>query len=175
MLSLVRGVLYGLARLGPVENPLTVQLNAYDNLSVRTNGEILQEGDEIYGGSEAFISRPDLLRVGSEPDTRNVYPAPRFEVVGGSYLLAPANLGSRTFKRQRLFKESRLDLLQWDGAMLRPVITGRVEKGYLADYRYADIDNDGTKELASLLVTVRPSLGGNGRYLIVVNETVLPE
>lgn len=168
--------LYGLALLGPVENPLTVQLNPYDNLVVRTaNGEILQEGDEIYGGSEAYIPRADSQRAGSEPESRYVYPAPRFEVVGRNTLLAPANLGSRTFKRQRLFKQSRLDLLQWDGAMLRPVSTGRLENGYLVDYRYADLDNDGKKELASLLVTARPSLSGKGRYLIVVNETVLPE
>lgn len=168
--------LYGLARLGTKEKPLTVQLNAYDNLIVRVeNGELLQEGDETYGGSEAFIPRADPLRLGSDVDTRHLYPAPRFEVVGSNYLLAPANIGSRTFKRQRLFKESRLDLLQWDGAMLRPLITGRVETGYLADYRYADIDNDGAKEIASLLVTARPSLTGKGRYLIVVNETVLPE
>lgn len=168
--------LYGLARLGSAASPLTVQLNPYDKLVVRTvNGEILQEGEEIYGGSEAFIPRADPQRVGSEPDTRNVYPAPRFEVVGSSYLLAPANLGSRAFKRQRFFKESRLDLLHWDGARLRPVIPGRIESGYLVDYRYADIDNDGTKELTSLLVTARPSLGSKGRYLIVVNETVLPE
>jgi hypothetical protein len=168
--------LYGLARLGSAESPLSVQLNPYDNLVIRAaNGEVLQEGDEIYGGSEAFIPRADPQRAGSEPDTRNVYPPPRLEVVGRNYLLAPVNLGSRTFKRQRLFKESRLDLLHWDGARLRPVITGRVETGYLVDYRYADIDNDGTKELVSLLVTARPSLSGKGRYLIVVNETVLPE
>lgn len=168
--------LYGLARLGSAESPVTVQLTPYDNLVVRAaNGEILQEGDEIYGGSEAFLPRADSLRLGSDPDIRHVYPAPRLEVVGSSYLLAPVNLGSRTFKRQRLFKQSRLDLLQWDGTALRPVITGRVESGYLADYRYADIDNDGTKELVSLLVTARPSLSGKGRYLIVVNETVLPE
>lgn len=168
--------LYGLARLGTAASPLTVQLNPYDNLVVRAaNGEVLQEGEEIYGGNEAFIPRPDPQRVGNEPDTRNVYPAPRFEVVGRNYLLAPANLGSRTFARQRFFKESRLDLLHWDGALLRPFLPGRVENGFLADYRYADIDNDGVKEIASLLVTARPSLTGKGRYLIVVNETVLPE
>jgi hypothetical protein len=168
--------LYGLARLGSAESPLTVQLNAYDNLVVRAaHGEILQEGDEIYGGSEAFLARPDPQRSGNDLDIRHLYPAPRFEVVGSSYLLAPANLGSRTFKRQRLFKKSRLDLLQWDGTALRPVSSGRVENGYLVDYRYADIDNDGSKELASLLVTARPSFGGKGRYLIVVHETVLPE
>lgn len=168
--------LYGLARLGSAESPVSVQLNAYDNLVVRAaNNEILQEGEEIFGGSEAFIPRPDPLRVGSEADIRHVYPAPRFEVLGGSYLLAPVNLGSRTFKRQRLYKQSRLDLLQWDGTSLRPVSSGRVEPGYLVDYRYADIDNDGSKELASLLVTAHPSLGGKGRYLIVVHETVLPE
>lgn len=166
--------LYGLAFLGSPDSPLTVQLNAYDNLGVRAaNGEILQEGDEIYGGSEAFIPRTDLLLHSSDPDIRHLYPAPRFEVIGSHYLLAPVNLGSRTFKRQRLFKESRLDLLQWDGALLRPYRTGRVESGYLVDYRYADIDNDGTKELASLLVTARPALTSKGRYLIVVTETVL--
>jgi hypothetical protein len=136
---------------------------------------VLQEGDEIYGGSEAFIPRADPQRMSNDIDIRYLYPTPRFEVVGSTYLLAPANVGSRTFKRQRLFKKSRLDLLQWDGASLRPVISGRVENGYLVDYRYADIDNDGTKELASLLVTARPSFGGKGRYLIVINETVLPE
>lgn len=168
--------LYGLALLGGKEGPLTVQLSPYDNLVIRgANGETLQEGDETYGGSEAYIPRVDPQRMGGETDTRYVYPPPRFEVVGSSYLLAPANIGSRTFKRQRLFKESRLDLLQWDGALLRPVITGRVESGYLVDYRYADIDNDGVKEIASLLITARPSLTGKGRYLIVVNETVLPE
>ena len=168
--------LYGLARLGTPDSPLTVQLNAYDNLVVRAeNGEILQESDEIYGGSEAYLPRLDPLRNNNEQEIRHVYPAPRFEVVSSNTLLAPVNIGSRTFKRQRLFKESRLDLLQWDGAQLRPLISGRVEKGYLVDYRYADIDNDGRKELASLLITARPGLTGKGRYLIVVNETVLPE
>ncbi|PKN12325.1 MAG: hypothetical protein CVU69_07510 [Deltaproteobacteria bacterium HGW-Deltaproteobacteria-4] len=168
--------LYGLARLGTPDNPLTVQLNAYDNLVVRAeNGEVLQESDGIYGGSEAFIPRLDPLRHSSNDEVRYVYPAPRLEVVGSNTFLAPANIGSRTFKRHRLFKESRLDLLQWDGAQLRPLSSGRVESGYLVDYRYADIDNDGRKELASLLVTARPGLTGKGRYLIVVNETVLPE
>jgi hypothetical protein len=168
--------LYGLARLGTPENPLTVQLNAYDNLVVQgENSEVLQESDEIYGGSEAYLPRLDPLRNNNEQEIRHVYPAPRFEVVGRQTLLAPVNIGSRTFKRQRLYKESRLDLLQWDGAQLRPLISGRVEKGYLVDYRYADIDNDGRKELATLLITARPGLTGKGRYLIVVNETVLPE
>ena len=168
--------LYGLARIGSVENPLSVQLSDYDTLVVRAdNGEKLQVGEEIYGGSEAYLPRPDPLRVGNEPDVRYVYPPPRFEVIGSNTFLAPANIGSRTFKRQRLFKQSRLDLLQWDGAQLRAQSSGRIESGYLVDYRYADIDNDGVKELASLLVTARPSLGGKGRYLIVVNETILPE
>ena len=168
--------LYGLAFLGTAENPLTVQLNAYDNLVVRAeNGEILQESDEVYGGNEAFVPRLDPLRNNNDKEIRHVYPAPRFEVVGSDTLLAPVNIGSRTFKRHRLFKESRLDLLQWDGAQLRTLSSGRVERGYLVDYRYADIDNDGTKELASLLVTARPGLTGKGRYLIVVNETVLSE
>ena len=168
--------LYGLARLNTADNPLSVQLNAYDNLVVRAeNGEVLQELDEIYGGSEAYIPRLDPLRNNNDQEIRHVYPAPRFEVVSSNTLLAPVNIGSRTFKRQRLFKESRLDLLQWDGAQLRPLISGRLEKGYLVDYRYADIDNDGVKELASLLITARPGLTGKGRYLIVVNETVLPE
>ena len=168
--------LYGLAFLGSAEQPLTVQLNAYDNLVVRAeNGEILQESDEIYGGSEAYLPRLDPLRHNRDEEIRHVYPAPRLEVVGSHALLAPVNIGSRTFKRHRLFKESRLDLLQWDGGQMRPLVSGRVEKGYLVDYRYADIDNDGRKELASLLVTARPGLTGKGRYLIVVNETVLPE
>lgn len=168
--------LYGFARLNSKEGPLTVQLNPYDKLIVRAeNGERLHEGEESYGGSEAFIPRFDPMRGGRDPEIRYVYPAPRLELIGKRYLLAPANIGSRTFARQRLFKNSRLDLLEWDGAQLRPIITGRVEKGYLVDYRYADIDNDGTKELASLLVTARPGLGGTGRYQLVVNETVLPE
>ncbi|MBE0505064.1 MAG: VCBS repeat-containing protein [Desulfuromonadales bacterium] len=168
--------LYGLARLGTPDNPLSVQLNAYDNLVIRAeNGEVLQESDEIYGGSEAYLPRLDPLRYSNDQEIRHVYPPPRLEMVSSKTLLAPANIGSRTFKRQRLFKESRLDLLQWDGAQLRPLISGRVEKGYLVDYRYADIDNDGVKELASLLVTARPGLTSKGRYLIVVNETVLPE
>jgi hypothetical protein len=153
-----------------------VQLNSYDNLVVRTEkGEVLQEGEEIYGGNEAYISRADPAHNEVNTDTRYVYPAPRFEVVGSNSLLAPANIGSRLLARQRSFNESRLDLLQWDGAFLRPLITGRIEKGFLADYRYADIDNDGVKELASLLVTARPGFAGKGRYLIVVNETTLPE
>jgi hypothetical protein len=168
--------LYGLARLGTADNPLSVQLNAYDNLVVRAaNGELLQESDEIYGGSEVYLPRLDPLRNNNDQEIRHVYPAPRFEVVGSHTVLAPVNIGSRTFKRHRQYKESRLDLLQWDGAQLRPLISGRVEKGYLVDYRYADIDNDGTKELASLLITARPGLTSKGRYLLVVNETVLPE
>lgn len=168
--------LYGLARLKGTDGPLSVRLTPFDRLQVLAeNGEVLQEGEETYGGSEAFIPRPDPRRTGSNSDTRNAYAAPRFEAVGSHYLLAPANLGSRAFARQREFKESRLDLLEWDGALLRPLLRGRVETGYLADFRYADLDNDGEKEIVSLLVTARPGLTGKGRYLIVVNETILPE
>lgn len=169
--------LYGLARIGTQENILSVQLNDNEKLVVsNSSGEVVQEGDETYGGSEAYIVRVDPLRSGRDVDmTRNVYPSPRFESIGSRFLLAPVNIGSRAFARQRLFKTSRIDLLEWDGAMLRQRIIGRVESGYLADYRYADIDNDGVKEIVSLIVTTRPSFSSDGRYLILVNETVLPE
>lgn len=168
--------LYGMARLGTVEEPVTVQLTPYDNLVVRAaDGEVLLESDQPYGGSEAYFTRPDPQFFGNGSEGRHVYPPPRFDVVGRNQFFAPANLGSRTFKRQRLFKESRLDLLQWDGGLLRPVVTGRVEQGHLVDYRYADIDNDGVKEIVSLLVTARPGFSSKGRFQIVVNETILPE
>lgn len=169
--------LYGLARLRGENGAVTVRLNRFDQLQVNADsGELLQESEAIYGGTEAFLTRPDPNRSGSNSDnTRNVYPAPRFEPVASRYLLAPANLGSRAFARQRTYKESRLDLLEWDGAVLRPRITGRVEAGALVDYRYADLDNDGQKELVSLLTTARPGFTGKGRYLLLVNETTLPE
>lgn len=168
--------LYGLAILDSETGPLTVRLTADDRLLMaNAAGERIIDSDGIFGGSEAFIARPDPRRSGIDADTRNVYPPPRFETINGRYLLAPANLGSRTFARQREFKQSRLDLLSWDGAMLRPLVTGRIENGYLVDYRYADLDNDGSKEIVSLFITARPGLTGKGRYLIVVNETVLPE
>lgn len=168
--------LYGLARLTTAEGVLTVRLTSSDHLQVLSPlGEQLQESDELYGGSERFLPRLDPRQVGINSDTRNVYAPPRLETVNSRYLLAPANLGSRAFARQREFKQSRLDLLEWDGLTLRTLRSGRIEPGYLADFRKADLDNDGRDEVVMLLALSHQGFLGKGRYGLIVRETEFPK
>lgn len=164
--------LYGLTRL---EN-LTVRLTGDDHLQVfATGGELLYESDDLYGGSELFVPRPDPRLSGRDADVRHAYLSPRLEAVSGRTLLAPVNIGGRGMARQREFKQSRLDLLTWDGMTLRVVRPGRIEPGWLVDFRRADVDNDGTTEIVSLIELTSPGFFGKGRSGLIVREAALPQ
>ena len=73
---------------------------------------------------------------------------------------------ARTFQRIKLFTSAEVYNLEWDGLGL--VENWRTKKisGYVADYQFKDIDNDGENDVVLALVT---STGASmkGRSVIV--------
>ena len=73
---------------------------------------------------------------------------------------------ARTFQRVKLFTSAEVYDLEWDGmGMVENWRTKKIS-GYVADYQFKDIDNDGENEVVLALVL---SVGGSlkGRSVIV--------
>jgi hypothetical protein len=165
--------LFGFAPIAAADgNKLFADLNRFDELRViDTAGQVLWKGEERVGGSEAFIERPDPSKNPAEgPATRNVFMSARIAQGPDGTLLLPANEGSRAFSRVRSFDKSRLLALRWNGFALQEVWHTRPQPGYLADFRLADVDNDGQMEVVQALVFSRDGLMSKARSAIAVFE-----
>jgi len=141
---------------------LTARFSAYDYLQVYTpQGEKLWESMDQLGGSTTFIERIDPAKnPASGDDTQNVFLDPRLEFGDNGELLVPANEGMRWLARYRSYKDSKLIAMKWDGRELREVWHTKGQKGYMADFRFADIDNDGKKEIVQGLVSTGSGMAG---------------
>jgi hypothetical protein len=148
-----------------------VNLSPFDFLQVLSaDGEKLWESAERLGGSETYIERIDSTKPVQERDNiRHLYLSARLEQGEQGEILVPFNEGSRLFARARSFDKSRLMAMKWDGRELREVWHTREQRGYLADYRLADVDNDGSKE-AVLAAVTGSGLGGKRKSSIFVYE-----
>lgn len=151
---------------------LFAQINAWDRLKVlRPDGEILWESEERFGGSEEFIERIDPARTqSSNPNTRNAFLQQRMAVGDKGELLIPANEGSRLLSRSRSFDKSRIRGMAWNGFTMQEIWHTQPQQGYLADFRLADVDNDGRKELVQGVVFTRKGLLRKGRSALGVIE-----
>lgn len=151
---------------------LFARLSEYGYLQVLdAGGEKLWESSDKYGGSETYIERIDPMQNPASGDnTRNLFLAQRLEVGSNGEILVPANEGIRGFARFRSYKDSRLVSFAWDGKDLREVWHTQKQKGYLADFRLADVDNDGEKEIVQALVSAGSGLSGYRKSSLYVFE-----
>jgi TolB-like protein len=136
--------------------------------------ELIWKSEDVYGGSNTYI---DPLSGGPRTLTENeiagVYINLRIlthdtNKDGKREIIIVKNISpaARTFQRIKLFTSAEVYNLEWDGMGM--VENWRTKKitGYVADYQFKDIDNDGENEVVLALVL---STGGSlkGRSVIV--------
>ena len=148
--------------------PLIARINMNDKLQALTpDGAIIWESNDDFGGSETSFERPDGQSGGM---TRYAFISPRLEPGPDGTILAPVNEGPRTFSAFRQFKGSHLKAISFDGYSMVERWRTKPQGGYMADFRIADADNDGAKEIIMLVMFAHGNWGkvnyGNSALLI---------
>ena len=178
--------IYGLTldKLGSSGAEKIVTINDYDYLCVYEqtdkplsrvtvlggSNEFIWKSDDVFGGSNTTI---ESMR-GTNVDTDDPYNYINLRILtydtnrdGKREIIIVKNLSSsgRTFQRVKLFTSAEVYNLEWDGAGM--VENWRTKKisGYVADYQFKDIDNDGENEVVLALVL---SVGGSLRERSVI-------
>ena len=121
--------------------------------------ELLWKSDEVYGGSNNVFNYGGNRPAGYSADTPdNVYIELRVLTVdmnrdGKREVLIAKNLSSvgNILKNLKVYSGSELYHLEWDGIGMRENWKTRKIQGYIADYQFKDIDNDGRNEIVLVL------------------------
>ena len=136
--------------------------------------ELLWKSEDVFGGSSTYI---DSSNEGRKETTgnENVITYINLRIVtydtnkdGKREIIIVKNISTaaRTFARLKLFNGAEVYNLEWDGmGMVENWRTKKIS-GYVADYQFKDIDNDGENEVVLALVL---ATGGStkGRSVIV--------
>lgn len=134
--------------------------------------EFLWKSEEPFGGSNTTIEPINKNSTG-DSDARTWFINSRIITYdtnkdGKREIILPKNISSsgRMFQNLKLFSNAEVYNLEWDG--LGVVESWKTKKisGYIADYQFKDIDNDGENDIVLALVV---STGGSlqGRSVIV--------
>jgi len=133
------------------EKPLS-RLNVFGG-----SDELLFKSDEVFGGSNTYVE--DLKSSSREDEAKRTYINLRILTYdinkdGKKELIIVKNLSSvgRVLKNVKLFTSSEVYNLEWDGLGLLENWKTRKINGYVADYQFKDIDNDGQNEIVLALV-----------------------
>ncbi len=113
------------------------------------NGKRLWESNQKYGGSAAGIIRPINIHAKDAEGDRTQWLRSRVMLSPTGEIMVPVNEGSRFFSQWRSFKSSHLAAMTWNGHVLQERWRTVDQNGYLADFRLADVDNDGAEELVT--------------------------
>lgn len=143
--------------------------------------ELMWRSDTQYGGSNNYIYTLPKMTSSEAPPEETAFANLRIlsfdtNKDGKKELIIVKNLSSvgRIFKNLKLFTSSEIYNLEWDGlGMAENWRTKRIN-GYVADYCFKDIDNDGKPEIVLALIQ---STGAalSDRSVIVVYELEMPE
>ena len=185
---------YGLAitTLGSGESEKVLALDDYDHLCLydpteknisRLNvfggsKEFLWKSDEVFGGTNInFEIRPsDWANNSDKEKTANV----NLRILtydtnkdGKREVIIVKNISStgRIFQRAAMFTASEVYDLEWDGLGMLENWRTRKINGYVADYQFKDIDNDGQNEIVLALV-LSEGVSVRGRSVIVSYEMI---
>lgn len=141
-----------------------------DYLHVMTaDGLSLWESGEYFGGSETFFDlKPQLA--GNDDIMPRVYIGSRLLKGPSNEILVAQNDGIRTLQRYRMYKESRMIALTWNGFAMNESWRTSDQNGYLADFALADSNNDGDKEIVMAIKFKHKSLLEDARSTIVTYQ-----
>jgi TolB-like protein len=141
------------------------------------SNELLWKSEEVFGGSNTII---DTFGSGTDNSSASEFETTYINLRIVTYdtnkdgkreiiLVKNGSSSARLFQRIKLFNSAEVYNLEWDGMGL--VENWRTKKinGYVADYQFKDIDNDGKNEIVLALVL---SAGGTlrGRSVVVAYD-----
>lgn len=126
----------------------------------------LWKSSDSFGGSEnSFYNTKDIDN-NEMPDP--VFIEPRLITLPSGEILAAQNSGALTLRRYHNYTKSRVIALNWNGFSLQELWRTTDQGGYLADFFYADANNDGKDELIMAIQFQRKTLIGGGRSTVVI-------
>ena len=139
------------------------------------SNELIWKSEDVYGGSNTYIDPfGGGPRTISENEPMGSYINLRILTYdtnndGKREIIIVKNISptARTFQRIKLFTSAEVYNLEWDGMQM--VENWRTKKitGYVADYEFKDIDNDGENEVVLCLVVSSAGAVTKGRSIIV--------
>ena len=140
--------------------------------------ERLWKSDDVYGGSNNYIvTAPRYGQYGGDMSDRgdiNAYINLRILTYdanndGKKEIIVVKNLSTvgRIFKNVKLFSSSEVYALEWDGLGLMEKWKTKKINGYVADYQFKDIDNDGQKEIVLALALASGQFVTNSSVIVV--------
>jgi TolB-like protein len=139
-----------------------------------SNDELIWRSDGEYGGSNNYFENIDKRK--PEVNEKSAYANLRILTYdtnkdGKKEIIIVKNLSSvgRVFKHLKLFTSSEIYNLEWDGLGMAENWRTKKINGYVADYCFKDINNDGKPEIVlALVLSVGASL--RDKSVIVVYE-----
>ena len=145
--------------------------------------ELIWRSDSQYGGSNNFIDNVDKQKQQSSDATQDESAFANLRILmfdtnndGKKEMIIVKNLSSvgRIFKKLKLFSSSEIYNLEWDGLGMAENWRTKKINGYVADYCFKDVDNDGKPEIVLALVQ---SVGAtiSERSVLVVYELETPQ
>jgi TolB-like protein len=136
--------------------------------------ELRWKSDEVFGGSNTFVE-PIMQSSGGQGDDLNKTRYINLRIVtydtnkdGKREIIIVKNISSagRLFQSVKLFSSAEVYNLEWDSmGMVENWRTKKIS-GYVADYQFKDIDNDGENDIVLALVLSGGALT-KGRSVIV--------
>jgi len=133
------------------EKPLS-KLNVFGG-----SDELLYKSDEAFGGSNTYLE--DINNTNPRDELKRTYINLRILTYdlnkdGKKEIIVVKNISSvgRVLTNVKLFTSSEVYNLEWDGLGLLENWRTRKINGYVADYAFKDIDNDGQNEIVLALV-----------------------
>ncbi len=121
--------------------------------------EKIWKSDEVFAGSNNSISPYPNRSLATDEETGRAFLNPRILTVdinkdGKKELILVKNISStgRVIKSVALFSTSEIYNLEWDGMGMAENWRTQKINGYVADYQFKDVDNDGQNELVLAVV-----------------------
>jgi TolB-like protein len=141
------------------------------------SNERLWRSDEVYGGSNSSIETSALYgqsALNQDRPDKNTYINPRILTYDtnrdgkkGIIIVKNLSAAARLFRNVKSFSSSELYDFEWDGLGLLENWKTRKINGYVADYQFKDVDDDGQKEIVLALVLSSGQLVTNSSVIVV--------
>lgn len=124
------------------------------------NDDLIWRGDEEFGGSNNYFENADTKNtLSNDENVKRAFVNLRiltydFNKDGKKELIIVKNMSAsgRLLKNLKMFTSSEIYNLEWDGLGMAENWRTKKINGYVADYIFKDIDNDGKPELVLALV-----------------------
>ncbi|MBA4396044.1 MAG: hypothetical protein C0394_01445 [Syntrophus sp. (in: bacteria)] len=157
----------------PTDKPLW-QLQTFGG-----SDKLIWRSEDNFGGSNLYVE--NINQPGIEAHEKKTYISTRILTYdtnkdGKREIIIVKNISSsgRLFQNVRLFTAAEVYNLSWDGLGLLENWRTRKINGYVADYQFKDIDNDGENEIVlALVLSTGPSLAG--RSVVVAYKMQPPQ